>query len=225
MPKARILLSAIFSLAIAWSTCAGAEKTALPSSTAEIQPPKTDRDSRDKTTLNAKPTRAIPTDIRREDYPVAGDTLREAVASMKKKHKNGHHASTEWKVRWRFRYRQEGDECRLSGFYVRPQITINLPKWKIPADASKATKREWQRYSDALILHELGHADHARKAAKQIQQTVEDADWVAADEDKLRSKLTEHCQTIIDTIRKEEATYDEKTGHGRTQGASLHIYR
>ena len=78
---------------------------------------------------------------------------------------------------------------------------------------------------DSLIFHELGHADIARNARKEIQKTVDEKEWVAKDEPALKKMLAKHCQTIVEDYRKKEDEYDADTDHGRTQGAVLRLRR
>jgi predicted secreted Zn-dependent protease len=131
-----------------------------------------------------------------------------------------HDGLTDWRVNWRFNVAPSGNGCRYTSFSTTTIITITLPRWHAPTNATDDIKAEWQRYITALGQHEAGHAQFALHAAadmhKQLKKTGE-----APDCDTLRSRLTSMCQSTVTSYRQREREYDERTRHGATQGAVL----
>ena len=179
----------------------------------------------EKLALQPTKTVAIPADVTREYYAIQGTNVSELVDAMRELQPNGHHASTSWDVQWRFRFNQNGEECQLTSFRSQGRIKIKLPRWEVPANAAPESQAQWQRYMDALMLHELGHADIGRNAVKTIQETIDGQTWVARDKKALAELIDKRCRAIVREYREKEIQYDKETNHGLTQGARLRLQR
>ena len=163
----------------------------------------------------------IPSVIRTDYYEVRGATAEALLASMRAHQRSTNHASTEWHIDWSYEYLTKPDECILRSLSVRALIRYTLPQWVDSQRADKALQGEWQRYFDALRLHESGHGGFGIAAAKEIVRLVNSRDWRAADQKEIKARLDEECEKTVQEFRAREVAYDEKTGHGRTQGALL----
>src|SRR5687767_5137937 len=108
-------------------------------------------------------------------YSLKGETVRELHESMRAMRRTGrvsHDGVTVWNVNWRFGTVHNGSSCRLGNFSTTTTISITLPRWIAPTNASDVTKAEWARYIKALGEHEYGHAQFALIAAGEIQKRV-----------------------------------------------------
>src|SRR5215469_10762209 len=70
-------------------------------------------------------------------------------------------------------YRGDSHGCRTSDVTVAVEVTIILPVWDIPRDASAALRAEWDRFLGALERHELGHRAISLAGAQKLGQTLE----------------------------------------------------
>jgi predicted secreted Zn-dependent protease len=163
----------------------------------------------------------IPSVIRTDYYEVRGATAEALLASMRVHQLSTNHASTDWHIDWNYECLIKPDECILRSFNVRVLIRYTLPQWVDSQRADKALQGEWQRYFDALRLHESGHGGFGIAAAKEIVRLVNSRDWRAADQKEFKARLDEECEKTVQEFRTREVAYDEKTDHGRAQGALL----
>jgi hypothetical protein len=120
--------------------------------------------------------------------------------------------------------------------------TIEVPEWR-KADFNKATagqKKEWKRFMDALMVHENGHTDEtvkhinaikagtdtarADQRIKAASATATKASAQEAEDEAYKLWLAAVNVIMTEMIAEEnklQADYDEKTQHGKTQGAEL----
>ena len=116
-------------------------------------------------------------------------------------------------------YRNDGQGCRISDVTVALDVTIILPVWDIPHDASPALRAEWDRFLGALERHELGHRAIALDGAQRLAQTLE----------RMRGRSCTDLRTAAEYASRDEAAatraaqvaYDDSTSHGIKQGTSL----
>jgi predicted secreted Zn-dependent protease len=54
---------------------------------------------------------------------------------------------------------------------------------------------------------------------------VNSREWRAPDRNELKTRIDEACDKILREFRAQEVAYDQKTDHGRTQGARLTTIR
>jgi len=116
-------------------------------------------------------------------------------------------------------FRGDSRGCRISDVTVALDVTIILPVWDIPRDASAALRAEWDRFLGALERHELGHRAIALAGAQRLDQTLA----------RLRGRTCDDVKTAAGYASRDEAAatrtaqvaYDDSTAHGIKQGTSL----
>ncbi len=159
--------------------------------------------------------------IRTYYYDVHGVTAEELLASLRASRPFTKHASTGWRVAWNYDYLVRSDGYVLRCFNVRVQVTFTLPLWLDSERADKTLQEEWKRYYAALQIHESGHAGFAIAAGKEMLRRMNSREWRAADRKELKAAIDDECNKTLQEFRTQEVAYDEKTNHGRTQGARL----
>ena len=195
-------------LIISASVIANLELAAQPDPALKVAPPR-------------ETARQIPNSIRTDYYEVHGTNAETLLASIKANHPSASHASTEWRIDWNCEYLLKSDECILSSFSTRVRVQYTLPQWVDSQRAGEALRGEWKRYLGALGLHESGHAGFGIAAAKEMVRLVNSREWRAPDRRELKAQIDEACDKTLREFRAREIAYDEKTDHGRTQGARL----
>lgn len=159
-------------------------------------------------------------------YPVTGTSLGEVYQSLKQsrpgKEKSGWDGLTEWKINWQFNLTESAGQCRVRSFSVKTVVTITLPHWKPPTNATFEARSEWGRYLTALSQHEYGHAQFALAAHAGVKKRLIET-GAQPDCDSLKKKINDGCNTIVENFKKRDNEYDERTHHGETQGAGLHV--
>ncbi len=126
-------------------------------------------------------------------------------------------AYTKWYIQWRFRYAGDGRVCRITQLTLNTDITYTMPRWMNVNQAPQSLQRHWQRYYQALKLHEDGHANHGKAATQEIWQQL--PRLAQATCDQLEQLTNQTAQAIINRYAEKDREYDRQTDHGRTQGA------
>jgi predicted secreted Zn-dependent protease len=158
-------------------------------------------------------------------YDVQGGNLQELRTSLTAHGPVGkdgarHHGHVDWHVGWNYDYAPRGVGCRIGKLRVDVKATMVLPRWTGLDTAPASLQQEWARYSQALRVHEDGHAAHADQAAEEIQRRF------AAVGGGMRctqfgEELNRIGQAVLDEYAARDKQYDDTTEHGATQGARL----
>lgn len=162
--------------------------------------------------------------VRTNLYVVTGSNLVEILYAMRDARPWGtnhaFHATTDWKLDWTYRHSWNEGRARLDHFKIRARAVVTLPRWNPTPGASVEMRHRWQRYLDALTLHEEGHVRLARHAVSQIRREVSALKDFATKQE-LEAELRRITEKVLASTRQQEREYDRRTGHGVTQGASL----
>jgi predicted secreted Zn-dependent protease len=154
-------------------------------------------------------------------YDIRGSTAEELHREMQRlgPEEDGRrfHGHTGWTVNWRFVSQPSGRACRATRVEVTAEITITLPRWRTPPDAPDDLRPQWDAYLAALRVHEEGHRDLAVAAARRAHSRL--SGFRTSDCRDFNRDANAEGQRILDRLRADNRRYDEKTGHGRTQGA------
>lgn len=127
-------------------------------------------------------------------------------------------AITTWQVTWNFKLESSGDGCRSLGFSTVTSISINMPWWVAPTNATTETRERWATYYRQLLAHEAGHARIAGEADVAVRAEL--AKFVqAGDCSSLRTQLNDAGNRAVARHRELEKDYDRKTRHGAEQDA------
>ncbi len=158
-------------------------------------------------------------------YDVQGETIEQILQSIQQ---NGIEESdgtvcaahTEWNIHWDLQYFPKSESaCGLNSYKVSVDTEYQFPHLATQ-NISSPVGFQWQRFMEALTLHEKGHHDLGLQAASDIEGMFEHlGDFPNCKE--LELSANKEAQKIIRAYRKKEKIYDEETQHGKTQGAVL----
>jgi len=101
---------------------------------------------------------------------------------------------------------------------IKTSIAITVPQWDPTSEAEDRLKQRWQLYEAALLAHEDGHKRIALAAAKEIKtrlKKLKPASTCA----QLEAVINRTANKVIEEFRQREKVYDERTNHGRAEGA------
>lgn len=151
-------------------------------------------------------------------YPIDGHTYRVLSSELNNKGPNNYHAYTHWYVKWRYNYEKGFGDCGLKDINVTNTTTITFPKWENRHGASNALINEWLRYKDALLQHELGHAQFGKQAQTEIKNALQMLP-PASSCNVMGQEANKVAYEILHRYQRKDKTYDQETKHGKTQGA------
>jgi predicted secreted Zn-dependent protease len=107
---------------------------------------------------------------------------------------------------------QWDDSLNVTGATLTVDLEVLTPSWAKRSDANDAVRAEWDRWSHALMTHEMGHADLAYQYLDNFETTLiglsKDAAWTAFEQRKA-------------DLQKASDDYDTSTAHGVNQGTTL----
>jgi predicted secreted Zn-dependent protease len=128
---------------------------------------------------------------------------------------------TAWTARWEIAYRTpppgSNAPCRMRRADVHLDVEVTLPRWNAPDDAPAALRRDWASFTDALAFHEREHRESIVNAGRRLVRALEGLEAPTCT--ALEEKAGAEARTIIKEARAYNRRYDERTDHGRTQGA------
>ena len=165
----------------------------------------------------------VPTLVDHVYYQITGSTadeLRTQMDQLGYTDEFGHRwdAYTEWHVNWSYPYSATSNNCTSGLVQVQTQITFIFPQWNAPESASQDLIDRWDTYMAALQEHEDGHKKIAIEAGYEILQAI-NALPAYPSCSELEQAADAVGEIILEQYRQQQATYDQNTEHGRTQGA------
>lgn len=149
-------------------------------------------------------------------YDITGSTADELRASMNELRPKDPHddnkpvnSYTDWYIAWNWPG-YGTDNCDLSAANVTYTITVIVPRWKAPADASPELIAQWGIYIQSLIFHEKGHVENVVNNYLSVQTAIRGATCLTAEAE---------AQKALEVLREFDSSYDNETRHGESQGA------
>jgi predicted secreted Zn-dependent protease len=155
-------------------------------------------------------------------YPVAGATeariraeldLRGPVTDGQQFHGS---SQTVWRYNYRL-LRMGSGACRTQSFRLLVRNVFTLPYLVNEAQTPEDLRRAFQEYSGYLRAHEDGHHGIALAKLYEFRRDVEDSGYPSCE--AARQAIAAMSQNLAASLRELQASYDEATDHGRTQGA------
>ncbi len=157
-------------------------------------------------------------------YGVSGSTLEELQSEIERLGpKDGavqRYATTEYDIRWTYRFRPKGQRCTLVQVEVGARFLVRLPLWNRPGNASEETIEKWSRFVAGIHAHEAGHRDLALQAAGKILRKLQSMPGSMSC-GEMDAAANYEGRTILLEFHKLQAEYDDATKHGATQGVRL----
>jgi predicted secreted Zn-dependent protease len=135
--------------------------------------------------------------------------------------KRRHDAKTYWHVRWRYRHTTNAQGCNIVSVSTSVEITITLPQLKTTPAPPPELARAFAAYIEKVLVHEKGHGENGIEIARRVKSAIGKlSPRPTCDE------LVRDANAIGNRIVKEEGVrldvdYDDRTRHGRTQGATF----
>jgi len=125
-----------------------------------------------------------------------------------------------WLVSWTFGWREDETGCRIERAATHLEIRYTLPRWADRDKAESTLRAKWDRFSEALLLHEQGHGAHGRRAAVRIEMALLEVPIQTTCQELART-ADETARAIIAEEAAHDRAYDLLTQHGISQGAVL----
>jgi predicted secreted Zn-dependent protease len=127
------------------------------------------------------------------------------------------HGYTHWNLRWDARWAPDNGGCRITSATVSLEMTVTLPR----LDAGTAQQRRlFAGYLPRLREHEMGHVETNRASARAADAFLRALRVDGGCKDMQREAAA-GVKEVIERNRALNVQYDDRTDHGRTQGARI----
>ncbi|MGE0034038.1 MAG: DUF922 domain-containing protein [Xanthobacteraceae bacterium] len=158
-------------------------------------------------------------------YDVAGSTPQQVRASLDQlgpthtRDGKRYDSLTYANISWRFTFRGLPN-CAITGTSVKADILMRFPRLQAGAEAPAALQRAFAAYADKLMQHQNGHVQRIVETARQIEigigglPPIQDCKGLEKSANRLGNNLMKE-------LRRWRRDYDDRTLHGRTQGAKF----
>ncbi len=148
------------------------------------------------------------------DRATIGTNLRAGITDASGRRFAGYHT-------WRLSYHYETEARMTTCSIVRPTVTLTsimtLPVWTPPPGVDSTLVRDWERYRQALTVHERGHRAITYAGAGRVIHAIRDVPDMSCN--FIGDAVRRAVEPLLAEIRSEDARYDTETRHGATQGA------
>jgi predicted secreted Zn-dependent protease len=118
-------------------------------------------------------------------------------------------AMTTWYVSWDWPG-YGSPFCTLSRVETSYTITVTFPHWDPPPGVPSELLTRWDAYTQALARHERLHIDNLMEHYPDVLPAIQNSSCLAAET---------AAQDVVAQIRAEDAAIDERTDHGKDDGA------
>lgn len=129
----------------------------------------------------------------------------------------GHRGQASWYLSYTYRSRSTPGGCAVESVVTKLDLKVRLPRWSPSAGASRELSARWDRYMDALRVHENGHLQTGRDLESSFKSAA--AGIMTADCGALDAALRASFDSLLRQANQRDKDYDAQTGHGATQGA------
>ena len=163
-----------------------------------------------------------------ETYQVTGSSVRELrqiidrigpVNSDDGKHYDG---LTEWSLTWDYQFKRRGKVWIVANRNVQLNIKVLTPRWTDFQNTPGVLQTQWRIYRANLLRHEEGHVKVALRAANAVDKYIGTCGGSSSLE-KLKGDIERNTKILLKQYRKIDRSYDQRTRHGATQGATLKL--
>jgi predicted secreted Zn-dependent protease len=141
-------------------------------------------------------------------------------ASTIREHGEVFHGYTQWNINWRFWWRENKRQCKMTKVKVTLALTLTMPKLSSNDQAVHAT---WNNWYPNLMTHEIGHVDLAKATVKDIEQSLLTIN-PSSNCKQLEKAANALAQQKMAELSQASKRYDQETNHGESQGAWLYLH-
>lgn len=157
-------------------------------------------------------------------YEVQGRNLSEVLASIAKSapSRDGdafYAGLTTWQLRSTYDLASVERGCRIENGYVHLTVRVHLPVLVSPRLSGNAAA-EWGRFTKALRVHEILHAQNAHRAAKNLLGKLQGR-YTNVPCSRAGHLVEKGTAALIERIAQFDVELDATTKHGATEGAHL----
>jgi predicted secreted Zn-dependent protease len=152
-------------------------------------------------------------------YDIKGLSVSELQLQRQKLGPKAFFGNTETHTNYHYKNGANSLACYVTSVAVTVRITYTMPRWANKFQATAALRDKWDKFYQRLQFHEMGHKEISVRNARLLELRILEAGSQSCQ--SLDARLKEVWEDFLERTRRENAEYDRKTDHGRSQGAFL----
>ena len=155
--------------------------------------------------------------ISRRLYTVSGTTISQLRRELQQKGPGSFFGRVVSTISYDYRTR---GNCALARADVGLRSVLILPQWTPPPGTHASTVAEWRRFVAALEAHEINHLRIDIAESEALARSLLSLQPQPTCEQLVERMEQLHKDTIARASKRNES-YDDRTNHGRSEGAYL----
>ncbi len=130
------------------------------------------------------------------------------------------HGSTIWQVEWNISWKETNGICYLDSSKAKLNVLFKMPRISSNFSATNAVIDVFNKYYEALLMHEKGHMNNGIKALKDIKVLLSNFNSFS-DCQVLNEAVKNAITNVVGKYKRQDIAYDTQTKHGKLQGVSI----
>jgi len=164
-------------------------------------------------------------DVQFEFYDIFPRVKTDIKAQLQKNtpiiHKNTkYHGRTFWQIEWSIAWKKTNGICYINSNKTKLNVLFEMPRISASYSASDPVIVTFDKYYEALLMHENGHMNNGTKALKAIEMLLSNFKSYS-DCQVLNKEVKNSIAQIISQYKSHDVAYDSQTEHGKLQGVLL----
>jgi len=153
----------------------------------------------------------------RTPYEIKSELMRHSPIRARNGSYNGR---TDWFIDWKFRSAFASKGCQLTDSQTTVRVVYILPTLS-DSVSDPQTIAIFNKFSDALTLHEKNHGEHGLKAAREIDRLF--SEIPPQENCRMLAKIVDGIgHATVQKYTQMDREYDRRTNNGATEGAVIH---
>ncbi len=131
--------------------------------------------------------------------------------------------NTKWNVNWKFKWKKKNGSCQIYTVNTKLTVQYTMPKISDNFPVDSSIRSSFEKYYKALLKHEQGHKNSGLYAARVIEKELKSM-GAFNNCQSLEKAANKKGKEIIERYNKRDKDYDQRTDHGRLEGANINLY-
>lgn len=153
----------------------------------------------------------------RTPYEIKPELMRRSPIRAGSGSYNGH---TAWYINWNYKTTASPYGCQLAEIQTKIHIIYTLPVLSTHV-TDKKTSEVFNKFNDALTLHEKNHGKHGLTAAREMDKIFSEIQ-PQRNCRELGRMIDSIGQSIVRKYTLKDREYDRSTNNGETEGAVIY---
>jgi len=103
-------------------------------------------------------------------YDVQGSDHASLVTSLNTR--GAESGQSSWKLTYQYQPRRDKGACAAASVATKLELVLTLPRWSPPAGTPQDLVERWERYVNALMMHQNARLERARELERALKPAL-----------------------------------------------------